>query len=326
MEENEIIKEIQDIVKTEVAQSPEIAQVKSELERIKDFDDGEDYVLTEADKAEIATLIKVPIVEKIIEKTQTIIEQPIVTNKIKEVAVLDVESLPQYGEKYRDGLELIQKEEDKLKIEAIGFLSEKLTALESKTLETKPRGGTPQGLRSFIDGVNKGLISSMDFKAGTGMTITHSEVNGLDTVTFTATVDGGSSAWGDITGTLSNQTDLQSALDGKANALGSDDNYVTDAEKVKLSNLSGTNTGDQTTIVGITGTKAQFDTAVTDGNIMYVGDAPTTHAHAISDVTGLQTALDNKLDDTQFVGLLKITVGTSAPGSPTTGDLWVDTN
>ena len=30
-----------------------------------------------------------------------------------------------------------------------------------------------------------------------------------------------------------------------ASALGADDNYVTDAEKVKLSNLSGTNTGDQ---------------------------------------------------------------------------------
>ena len=39
------------------------------------------------------------------------------------------------------------------------------------------------------------------------------------------------------------------------------------------SNLSGTNTGDQTSIVGITGTKAQFDTAVTDGNIAYAGGA-----------------------------------------------------
>lgn len=35
---------------------------------------------------------------------------------------------------------------------------------------------------------------------------------------------------------------------------------------------SGTNTGDQTSIVGITGTKAQFNTAVTDGDILYVGD------------------------------------------------------
>lgn len=38
------------------------------------------------------------------------------------------------------------------------------------------------------------------------------------------------------------------------------------------SNLSNTNTGDQTSIVGITGTKAEFDTACTDGNFLYVGD------------------------------------------------------
>jgi hypothetical protein len=38
---------------------------------------------------------------------------------------------------------------------------------------------------------------------------------------------------------------------------------------------SGTNTGDQTSIVGITGTKAQFDTAVTDGDFVYQSDLPT---------------------------------------------------
>jgi hypothetical protein len=52
-----------------------------------------------------------------------------------------------------------------------------------------------------------------------------------------------------------------------AAVLGADDNYVTDAEKVKLGNLSGTNTGDQTSIVGITGTIAQFNTAVSDADI-----------------------------------------------------------
>ena len=63
---------------------------------------------------------------------------------------------------------------------------------------------------------------------------------------------------------------------------------------ISASNLSNTNTGDQTTIVGITGTKAQFDTSVTDGNFLYVGDAPTSHAHgnitnagAIGSTTGL---------------------------------------
>lgn len=40
----------------------------------------------------------------------------------------------------------------------------------------------------------------------------------------------------------------------------------------RLANTSGTNTGDQTSIVGITGNKAEFDNAVTDGNFLYVGD------------------------------------------------------
>jgi hypothetical protein len=63
---------------------------------------------------------------------------------------------------------------------------------------------------------------------------------------------------------------------------------------------SGTNTGDQTTIVGITGTKAQFNTAVTDGDIQYVGDAPTAHTHLLAagatDVT-ITAANLNALDD-----------------------------
>jgi hypothetical protein len=68
----------------------------------------------------------------------------------------------------------------------------------------------------------------------------------------------------------------------------------TTAEQTKVANLSGTNTGDQTSIVGITGTKAQFDTAVTDGNIMYIGDAPTAHTHPQSEVTNLTTDLAAK--------------------------------
>jgi hypothetical protein len=42
--------------------------------------------------------------------------------------------------------------------------------------------------------------------------------------------------------------------------------------------------------------------------------------------TATQTALDAKLDDTQFDGLSRITVGATAPSSPSTGDLWIDTN
>lgn len=49
---------------------------------------------------------------------------------------------------------------------------------------------------------------------------------------------------------------------------------------------SGTNTGDQTSIVGITGTKAQFDTAVTDGNILFVGDVTQYTDEMAQDAVG----------------------------------------
>lgn len=47
--------------------------------------------------------------------------------------------------------------------------------------------------------------------------------------------------------------------------------------------------------------------------------APAAHTHAIADVTGLQTALDGKQAALGF----KITVSTTAPVSPTAGDVWI---
>lgn len=67
---------------------------------------------------------------------------------------------------------------------------------------------------------------------------------------------------------------------------------------------TGTNTGDQTSIVGISGTKAQFDTACSDGNFLYVGDQPslsyasafctattTISAATYADITGASITL-----------------------------------
>lgn len=45
-------------------------------------------------------------------------------------------------------------------------------------------------------------------------------------------------------------------------AKGTDDNFVTDAEKVVIGNTSNSNSGDQTSIVGITGSLAEFNTAL----------------------------------------------------------------
>ncbi|MDP9249493.1 MAG: tail fiber domain-containing protein [bacterium] len=75
-----------------------------------------------------------------------------------------------------------------------------------------------------------------------------------------------------------------------APALGADDNYVTDAEKIVIGNTSGTNTGDQTSIVGITGTIAQFNTALTDG------DFATGGGTATGTNTGDQVLPDNLTD------------------------------
>ncbi len=103
-------------------------------------------------------------------------------------------------------------------------------------------------------------------------------------------------AWGDIAGTLSNQADLQAALDDKA------DN----------ADLAGkADAGHTHTVANITdfaaGVAANIPAeylTVTEGDAAYMpaGAAPTAHNHAITDVTGLQAALDGKADDTDLAG------------------------
>ena len=74
------------------------------------------------------------------------------------------------------------------------------------------------------------------------------------------------------------------------------------------SNLSGTNTGDQTSIVGITGTMAQFDTACSDGNFVYQSQA-------------LGTPLSGTLTNCTFPTLNQNTTG-SAATLTTTRTIW----
>lgn len=96
-------------------------------------EEGKDYILTEFNKKEIASKITVPIVEKIIEKTEVIHEQPIVTNEVKEVAVAES------AEQIREKLESL-KEEDRLDASAIKNLDEKFKEVETK-INAIPRGG-----------------------------------------------------------------------------------------------------------------------------------------------------------------------------------------
>jgi hypothetical protein len=81
---------------------------------------------------------------------------------------------------------------------------------------------------------------------------------------------------------LSTPTDSVLSVNGETGTvvlttgdIGEDANkkFVTDAEKVVIGNTSGTNTGDQTSISGISDTKANFDIALSDGNFAYSGGA-----------------------------------------------------
>lgn len=141
---------------------------------------------------------------------------------------------------------------------------------------------------------------------------------------------GGGGTWGTITGTLSDQTDLQTALNAKqpldadlttiAGLTATTDNFMqakgsawasrTVAQVKTDLGLSGTNSGDQTTIVGITGTKAQFDTAVTDGNFLYVGDVTQYTDEMAQDAIGsmVNTSL-TYVDGTPSLGLTSRTIG-----------------
>jgi hypothetical protein len=103
-----------------------------------------------------------------------------------------------------------------------------------------------------------------------------------------------------------------------------DKKYVTDAEKVVIGNTSGTNSGNQTSIVGITGTKSQFDTAVTDGNFLYSGDVTSNATHT-GDAEGATSLTVKKINGVALSGLatgiLKNTNSTGVPSIAINSDL-----
>lgn len=77
--------------------------------------------------------------------------------------------------------------------------------------------------------------------------------------------------------------------------------------------LTGTNSGDQTSIVGITGTKAQFDTAVSDGNIVYtdtIGSAVQAYSANLDEYAAVNpTAAGLALLDDADAAAQRVTLG-----------------
>lgn len=92
--------------------------------------------------------------------------------------------------------------------------------------------------------------------------------------------------------------------------------YVTDAQLVVIGNTSGTNTGDQTSIVGISGTKANFDTACSDGNFLYVGDITQYTDENAQDAVGGMATNSTFVNLTYSDGFATLTPSLSATGTP----------
>lgn len=161
---------------------------KEELKGDKGEDgiDGEDYILTESDKEEIASKIEVPVVEKvvekIIEKTEVIRETPIVTNEIKEVAKYES------AESLRDKLETLT-DDSRLDASAIKNLPE--------FIESDKRIGFGSMLK---EAPKDGLVYGRQNREW-------------------VQVSSGGATWGSITGNIVDQADLQNALNAKQDTI-----------------------------------------------------------------------------------------------------------
>lgn len=213
-------------------------------------------------------------------------------------------------EAIRDSLELLQGE-DRLDASAIKGLDELLKKYEGKK---EIAVGGIRFLSQLVDVYTTSLANNDVLKwNSTTLRWENGAVAGgsgalddITDVTITAVADNEVLAYDNGSSTWINQTAAEAGL---APALGADDNYVTDAEKTKLSNLSGTNTGDQTSIVGITGTKAQFDTAVTDGNFLYVGDITQYTDELAQDAVG--GMVNSTLSYTDVTPLLELNLASA---------------
>ncbi len=145
------------------------------------------------------------------------------------------------------------------------------TALALNNVDNTSDANKPvsSATQSALNGKQDTLVSGTNIK-----TVNGTSVLGSGNIAISSAV-----AWGGVTGTLSNQTDLQTALDGKVDensaitgatktkitydakglvtagadattadiASSTDKRYVTDAQLVVVGNTSGTNTGDNAT-------------------------------------------------------------------------------
>lgn len=180
--------------------------------------------------------------------------------------------------------------------------------------------GTSSGTNTGDNSVNtlySGLVSNAthtgDVTGATALTIANNVVSNAKLAQMTANTFKANN-----TGATANATDITPAQAKTLLAITNTDvsglGTLSTQSGTFSGSSSGTNTGDQTSIVGITGTKAQFNTAVTDGDIQYVGDAPTAHTHTASAITDFSTASDARISNAVINALSDVVIATPVSG------------
>ena len=202
------IVELEDAIEDHIEKMDEVvAKAEDTIERIEtlekgkdgftpikgiDYVDGENFVPTEADLRKIAGMVTIPVIEKIVERTEVIKERPIVTEIKTETKI----------ENPVTGNEIIQKindsdpEEVGIGISHILNLSSRLKEMRENIdkiglIASMPRGGGgggSGGIEVFKSGVKIGSGTALNF-IGSGVSITSD--GHFNNVTITGTGGGG---------------------------------------------------------------------------------------------------------------------------------------
>jgi hypothetical protein len=210
------------------------------------------------------------------------------------------------------------------------------TALALNNVDNTSDANKPvsSATQSALNGKQDTLVSGTNIK-----TVNGTSVLGSGNISISSAV-----AWGGVTGTLSNQTDLQTALDGKVDensaitgatktkvtydakglvtggadattadiADSTDKRYVTDAQLVVVGNTSGTNTGDNATNSQYSGLATSKQDALVSGtNIKTINSTSLLGSGnvAVEPTITATTSADYYRGDKTFATLNKAAVG-----------------
>jgi hypothetical protein len=247
---------------------------------------GKDYILTEEDLDAIAKQIEVPVVEKVIEKTETIHEQPIV----KEVAVGDTPEIIADKLNTLEGVIDVSVIKGSLTIDEIKSQFENWNQPAKGKLDQRWHGGGATKLTGLTD-VSLSVPTN-------GQSLTYNSTTGK----WTNSNSSGGGAWGSITGTITNQTDLITYLSTNYQPTGT---YLTASTLsiVSDSPLSGA------------GTSASHLTITTDATHRWLTDTLATTWN------GKQNAITTGTTAQYFRGDLSLATFPSIPSVGTWGAL-----